>query len=128
MFGAYYNKGQKVLSKEADLGEVWISGFNFAHDIDQLRKNGIGAVCSGVNLYFSYPEDIENIKFDLNDCDSQDARYTFEPAFNFIEAQRKKTNVLVHCAAGISRCSTLLISYMMKKYGWNFDKCLKTLT
>lgn len=26
-FGTYYNSGQKVLEKEGDLGEVWISGY-----------------------------------------------------------------------------------------------------
>jgi len=31
---------------------------------------------------------------------------------------------LVHCAAGISRCSVLLISYMMKKYKWSYDECI----
>lgn len=31
-FGGYYNQGQKVLEKEDGLGEVWISGYNFAHD------------------------------------------------------------------------------------------------
>ena len=30
----------------------------------------------------------------------------------------------MHCAAGISRCSMLLISYMMKKYKWDYDTCL----
>jgi hypothetical protein len=33
-FGQFYNKGQKVLPAEGDLGEVWISGYDFAHNID----------------------------------------------------------------------------------------------
>ena len=36
MFGAYYNKGQKVLPAEDGLGEVWISGYDFAHSIQEL--------------------------------------------------------------------------------------------
>ena len=32
-FGDYYNKGQKVLDAEDGLGEVWISGYEFAHDL-----------------------------------------------------------------------------------------------
>lgn len=33
MFGAYYNQGQKVIDREGDLGEIWISGYEFAHNI-----------------------------------------------------------------------------------------------
>ena len=64
------------------------------------------------------------MKFDLDDSNYQTVEHTFEPAYNFIESQRKETNVLVHCAAGISRCSMLLISYMMKKYQMPYDACL----
>jgi len=35
--------------------------------------------------------------------------------------------VLVHCAAGISRCSMLLSSYMMKKYKMDFDSCISKI-
>ena len=33
MFGSFYNEGQRVIEKEGDLGEIWISGFSFAHDL-----------------------------------------------------------------------------------------------
>jgi hypothetical protein len=32
-FGPYYSKGQKVLDREGELGEVWISGYDFAHNL-----------------------------------------------------------------------------------------------
>jgi protein-tyrosine phosphatase len=51
--------------------------------------------------------------------------HVFTPAYNFIEEERKRTNVLVHCAAGISRCSVILISYMMKKYNLDYETCLE---
>lgn len=126
-FGGFYNEGQKVLEAEDGLGEVWISGYDFAHNIEKLQQNKIGAVCSGVDLSFKYPENISQKKFDLDDSSTQKVEHTYAPAYEFIEEQRKKTNVLVHCAAGISRCSMLLSSYMMKKYNKDFESCLKII-
>lgn len=67
------------------------------------------------------------MKFDLDDYNGQKVHHTFDPAFEFIENNRKKTNVLVHCAAGISRCSMILSSYMMKKYNIPFDVALQKI-
>ena len=36
MFGEFYNKGQMVLKPEEGLGSVWISGYDFAHNINEL--------------------------------------------------------------------------------------------
>lgn len=77
MFGPFYNKGQKVLEAEGGLGEVWISGFDFAHNLQELEKNKIGAVCSGVDLSFKYPEHIHNKKFDLDDSQAQKVAHTY---------------------------------------------------
>lgn len=81
MFGAFYNKGQKVLDAEDGLGEVWISGYDFAHNIAELKKSNIYAVCSGVDLSFKYPPEFSHKKFDLDDCHTQKVAHTFEPAF-----------------------------------------------
>jgi hypothetical protein len=32
-FGAYYSQGQRVIGREGELGEIWISGYDFAHNI-----------------------------------------------------------------------------------------------
>ena len=121
MFGPYYNKGQKVLDAQNGMGEVWISGYDFAHNTKELKEHKIFGVCSGVQLGFQYPPEFDQLKFDLNDNSAQKVEHVFKPSFEWIDKKRKQTNVLVHCAAGISRCSVILISYMMQKYGWPYD-------
>ncbi len=81
MFNMEYSQGQKVLDREGDLGEVWISGYEFAHNVEKLRQDNILGVCSGVELGYKYPEDFTHITFDLDDDHKQDARFTFQPAF-----------------------------------------------
>eukprot|EP01015_Nassula_variabilis_P017222 TRINITY_DN2697_c0_g1_i10.p2 TRINITY_DN2697_c0_g1~~TRINITY_DN2697_c0_g1_i10.p2 ORF type:complete len:147 (-),score=43.27 TRINITY_DN2697_c0_g1_i10:135-575(-) len=39
----------------------------------------------------------------------------FESCYNFIDEGLKYTNVLVHCAAGVSRSPTIVIMYLVKK-------------
>jgi protein-tyrosine phosphatase len=59
-----------------------------------------------------WAEDMPN--FDLS-------RY-FDKCLNFIEKCRKKTNVLVHCFAGVSRSASIIIAYLMKINGWTVEK------
>ena len=84
MYGSYYNEGQKVIDRQGELGELWISGFSFAHDIQKLKKNNIYAVVAGVNLHHKYPTGFENIAFELNDSQDQKVSHVFKPAFQFI--------------------------------------------
>lgn len=127
LYEGYYNNGQLVLPEEPGCGSVWISGYDFAHNLTKLRENKIFGICSAVDLSFRYPPEFEQVKFALDDCESQKITNHFQEAYDFIEEQRKKTNVLVHCAAGISRSSAMLISYMMRKYGYSFDESLKRI-
>lgn len=48
----------------------------------------------------------------------------FESAHEFISFHRKRTNVLVHCVVGASRSATVVLSYLMKKWGMTLDDAL----
>ncbi len=91
-----------------------------ARNIPQLNRNKIKAVLtvaagSGINY-----EEHSGVHYHqiipADDISSYDLSRYFEPAFEFIEKYRKMTNVFIHCFAGISRSTTIVISYIMKKY------------
>lgn len=84
------------------------------------RAHQIGAILSLCGQ--PIPKDIQNgltcyLAIYAEDRDDFNIAKHFERAFEFIESARLKTNVLIHCYAGISRSATVLIAYIMKKYG-----------
>jgi protein-tyrosine phosphatase len=122
-----YVQGQQVLSAEeldvSNVGGVWLSGFHFARNAAKLAKLNIGAVVSALELHFDYSQlNPERLVLNIEDDPSENIIKHLDDVYNFIERQRERTNVLVHCAAGISRSSALLIGYLIRKYGMTYDQ------
>eukprot|EP00743_Colponemidia_sp_Colp-15_P005793 GILK01006228.1.p1 GENE.GILK01006228.1~~GILK01006228.1.p1 ORF type:complete len:206 (-),score=9.03 GILK01006228.1:186-803(-) len=64
-----------------------------------------------------FPLDFRYMNVKLLDADHEDISKHFDAVFAFIEEARKKgCAVLVHCAAGMSRSSTIVIAYLMKHH------------
>jgi protein-tyrosine phosphatase len=86
---------------------------------------GIEAVISAVkgkNLDNLIPRHIEYLYIPAVDHESFDISVYFEESNKFIDEERKRTNVLVHCMAGISRSVTLIMAYLMKYENKSFDE------
>lgn len=66
--------------------------------------------------YFSIFED---------DRPETDIAQYFASAYKFIEKHSKDSGVLIHCAAGISRSATIVISYVMKKLKLSFNEAFR---
>jgi len=62
------------------------------------------------------PSEYKHIHFSLRDAPYEDLISIFDICHSFIEeGLRKGLGVLVHCNMGISRSSTIVISYLMRK-------------
>ena len=51
-----------------------------------------------------------------DDIESFDIGQFFEKTNIFIEKNRRKTNVLVHCVHGVSRSASIILAYLMRRY------------
>lgn len=98
---------------------LFLGGFDAARP-NVLEEHNITAV---VNLCAGKTETIEKdgrtfMKINAADDPEFDMSKHFESTYDFInENISKKQNVLVHCMAGVSRSATIVIVYLVRKYG-----------
>ena len=87
-----------------------------------LSKYGITHICTiGTGLNPKYPTLYTYLHVSELDTPGANLRKHFEKCTAFInQAIAEGGKVLVHCYAGISRSSTIVIQYLMKEYGMKF--------
>jgi dual specificity MAP kinase phosphatase len=64
---------------------------------------------------------INYLKLEINDSLEQDLKPYFGLSNNFIKDGLTDSSVLVHCYSGISRSSSIIISYLMKEKNMDYD-------
>jgi len=70
---------------------------------------------AAANLKPAFPEKYTYLNIHLIDHDDKDITGHFDEVFDWIHsAIEKGGNVLVHCAAGVSRSAAFVIAYIMK--------------
>lgn len=72
----------------------------------------------GAGLAKKFPNDYQYHYIPVDDSPDEKMTRYFKEAFDFIE---KGERVLVHCAAGISRSSSMAIAYLMMKNKWDYQ-------
>ena len=93
--------------------------------IDQFEIKGLICIdeyvsdsCKGL-----IPTGIERLEFEMDDRDEEDLKQHLDKVYPFIDRfVEKKERVLVHCLAGASRSCSIMIGYLCRKYGYNFNQ------
>lgn len=90
----------------------------------ELSIKGIVTVIKGGGVHHTKEDVPYHLFVPANDIETQDLSKHFQCTYDFIDQTRKKTNVLVHCYAGISRSATIVIAYLLKKYNYSLDNVI----
>jgi len=96
-----------------------------------LDEHNIKVVISAITEeeyedYMIAKEDFPNIEWTRlvvdDDKDEKISQYFFDIHKVISEAVSKNKNIIVHCAAGMSRSATLVIAYLMIENRWHYEE------
>lgn len=110
-------------------GFIYLGSDVVAKDFDKLKDNGITHV---INCAADYSADyhidrgIKYLSYHLKDHVRENIESCFYETIQFFEEAKKEGGrVFVHCVQGISRSSTLILSYMIFTQRINMEDGLK---
>ena len=106
---------------------LYVGNYENAQNLDFLRSKNIDTIvnCSK-ELNNAHSNHFNYIRLELQDIPSQDLSHVLNPVSEkIIELIKDKKNVFVHCYAGISRSTSVVINTIMKLHDWDFEKSIK---
>ncbi|EWS73030.1 tyrosine phosphatase (macronuclear) [Tetrahymena thermophila SB210] len=104
------------------LGNIWAAENLINQNDEQIKA--ILTVASNTNLVYD-PQEFRHKIIEANDDPSFNLSPNFDEGVRFIDEHLQQTNVLVHCFAGVSRSTTLVLAYLMKHHNIGLDDALK---
>ena len=103
---------------------MYLGDFRAADDPELLRKNKITHIINcAFNCPNKYPNQFTYLSLNLVDEPKQKIITQMKEAYEFIK-QNSNTNIFVHCVFGKSRSASVIIYYMMKEKGMDYDTAL----
>ncbi|XP_067245448.1 dual specificity protein phosphatase 22-A [Chanodichthys erythropterus] len=98
--------------------------FNFENR-DSLSRNGITHILSVCNNAKPVLEDMTYLCINAADASSQNLSQHFKESIRFIHECRLNGGAcLVHCLAGVSRSTTMVVAYIMTVTSYGWEECL----
>lgn len=106
---------------------LYLGGLSASSNLSLLNQHGITSLCSALSAgsHFGKHEGIVYHTIDIDDAPSANIKQFIPEAIRFVDRElRAGKKVLIHCAAGISRSSSIAVAYFMAKYAIDFDQAL----
>jgi protein-tyrosine phosphatase len=106
---------------------LYIGGLTSACNYEELKNRNINNVITVIyGAYELIPNNIEYKIIHAHDITSFNIMEYFDQTSDFIDNKLScGENVLVHCMCGISRSSTIVIAYLIKKKGYSLEYAME---
>ena len=97
-----------------------------ATNFQELTRNKISCILNvAVGVMPTKIENIEHKSMPLYDEPGFNIREHFEEGIDFLREQLQNGSVLVHCNAGISRSTTIILAFLMKEKKMGLNEALE---
>jgi len=115
----------KIKLNHGHRGDIFIGNFEGARSLELCQKNNIGAVMNLSNKVLENQSRMTYYAFPINDLPGANIAELFKMTSNIIEGHlRAGENILVNCNLGVSRSTTVVLAYIIKKTGMTVDAAL----
>lgn len=120
-FMAFFRDSQ-IPMHEIEEG-LFLGSLEAAKDRSLLQEKGVTHILSLLDTfrYMEKFEGFEYLQIEIADSPNSNIVDHVPQALSFIAAGLRSGKILVHCAAGVSRSASIVISYIMVKYSYEFD-------
>ena len=105
------------------IDKIYLGDSIAAENETYLKEYNISHVINCAEELTSVYKDLKFLELSLYDGSLQNLFPKFEIAYKYIK-KHQNNNILIHCAAGVSRSASLVIFYLMKEKGWDLKTSL----
>ncbi|XP_003970119.1 dual specificity protein phosphatase 22-A [Takifugu rubripes] len=107
---------------------LYLGNIRDAENKESLSKNGITHILSVYNNAKPMFEGMKYLCIHAADASSQNLLQHFKECISFIhECRLNGGTCLVHCLAGVSRSTTMVVAYLMTVTHYRWDECLSAV-
>ncbi|KAM9121834.1 dual specificity protein phosphatase 22-A-like [Pangshura tecta] len=104
---------------------LYLGNIRDSEDRENLTKNRITHILSVHNNARPVLEDMTYLCISVSDSSSQNLIQHFKESIRFIhECRLQGGGCLIHCLAGVSRSTTILVAYLMTVTDLSWEECL----
>jgi len=126
----WYSKYRYFFSESTEIIPNLFLGSSFnAYNKNELDKKNINIILNITDEIDNFYEGKNNLiyyKFPIRDNNLDDISSILNESYNVIEHHLELGDrILVHCYMGASRSASVVIHYIMKKYGVSYDHTVK---